>query len=121
MNWINIEKDETLEELKNGSFNQPVIIYKHSTRCSISATTLFRLERGWNFDEIGDCKLYFLDLIRYRKISNEIADMFNVEHQSPQVLVIVNGSCIYHASHLSINYASINEAIKSSKFESQRL
>jgi bacillithiol system protein YtxJ len=84
------------------------MIFKHSTRCSISSSALNRVERNWN-NEQDDVKVkpFYLDLIAYRNISNEIAKKWNIEHQSPQVLIIKKGACIYTETHMGINYEEI--------------
>jgi bacillithiol system protein YtxJ len=89
-----------------------VLIFKHSTRCSISSMALNRLESRWKDDE--KIQAWYLDLLAHRDISNEIASVFNVEHASPQVLVIKNGKCIYHNSHNGISVPDILEAINHS-------
>lgn len=112
MNWIALTDVSQLQTIKEESFNQPVMILKHSTTCSISGTALNRLERNWNQEKVGELKPYYLDLLRFRPISTEIADTFNVEHQSPQVLIIQNGECIYNASHFDISFAKlVNEVV----------
>lgn len=88
-----------------------VLIFKHSTRCSISSMALNRLETKWIDNE--KIPAYYLDLLNHRDISNEIAHVFAVEHASPQVLLIKNGVCIYNASHTDISAADILEATKS--------
>lgn len=113
MDWISIKEEQELDQIKEISRSQPVLIFKHSTRCTISSTALNRLERAWKPEEVKDLKPYYLDLITYRSVSNKIADSFKVPHESPQVLIIKNGECIYDASHLSINYQDIlKEAAK---------
>lgn len=82
------------------------MIFKHSTRCSVSRMALDRLERKWS-PEAGNIKPYFLDLISYREISNRVAAQFNVEHESPQVLVIRNGAAIFDTSHFDIDFGDI--------------
>jgi bacillithiol system protein YtxJ len=101
MNWINLTDIDQLEEIIDASQSEAVVIFKHSTRCSISSTALNRLERAWNLE---NAKAYYLDLIAYRSISAEIAERFEVEHQSPQVLIIKNGECVYHESHWDISF-----------------
>ena len=97
--------------LESSSPDFAVLIFKHSTRCSISSMALNRLESKWVDNE--SIPAYYLDLLNYRPISSEIADLFSVEHASPQVLLIKNGSCIYHASHTNISAADILEAANS--------
>lgn len=106
MNWHPLNDEKQLSQIRTQSHSEPVVIFKHSTRCSISSMALNRLERSETPDGI---KFYFLDLIRYRSISNKIAEVFSVHHESPQVLVIRGGECIYDESHGSIHMADIAE------------
>ena len=106
MNWITLTSESQLEEIRTVSAQEPVVIFKHSTRCSISAMVKARLERagapkGLNF--------YYLDLISHRTISNRIADDFAVEHESPQVLLIRDGQCVYDESHTGISMDELME------------
>lgn len=109
MNWNTIETESDLEKLIEESHTQPILLFKHSTRCSISATALGRIERNWTSDNYKLIKPYFLDLITYRNISNEIADKFKVLHESPQVLLIKNGVSVYNNSHMGISLPAILE------------
>ena len=107
IDWIDLREQAQIETIREESKKQPVLIFKHSTRCSISRTALDRLERHWK----PEIKTYFLDLLSYRSISNQIADYFGVEHESPQVLVLKDGKPVYVRSHLSINASEIENAI----------
>lgn len=93
-----------LEQIKADSFQKPQVIFKHSTRCSISAVARQRLQKGALPPEID---FYYLDLLSFRSLSNQIADLFGVQHESPQVLLIKNGACIYDESHLGISMSEI--------------
>lgn len=110
--WTQLTTANQLENIQAESQSQPVIIFKHSTRCSISKATLDRLERKWNKEELPLVKPYFLDLLSYREISNRIAETFQIEHESPQVLIIYNGKAVYDKSHFEIDFASIKNAVK---------
>lgn len=105
MKWIDLTSEGQLAEIKEESKKQPIVIFKHSTRCSISLMVKSRLERENNNEQLP---FYYLDLIRYRGISNKIADDFHVYHESPQVLLIKNGECVYDESHNGINMTDIN-------------
>ena len=109
MDWQELKEIEEIEKIKELSNTQPVLIFKHSTRCSISSASLDRLERNWKEAEMAGVKSYYLDLISYRPVSNKIQDTFHIEHQSPQVLIIKNGRCVYDASHIDINYKDLKE------------
>lgn len=93
------------------SRHSPILIFKHSTRCGISSMAKNRLERSWNEKDSVRVQPYLLDLIRYRSVSDAVESEFNVMHQSPQVLIITNGQCIYEASHLGINYEDLMEKV----------
>jgi bacillithiol system protein YtxJ len=102
MNWHPLTELSQIDHLLEESQQQAVVVFKHSTRCSISSTALSRLERQWNLAD-SQVKAYFLDLIRYREISNRIAEVLGVVHESPQLLFIHQGKCVHHSSHLAID------------------
>lgn len=112
MKWNELSDVQQLPLIDMESEQQPVLILKHSTRCNISAAALSRLERNWKDEDNKELKPYFLDLLQHRDVSNTIADLYAVEHQSPQVLVIKNGSCVYSATHTAINYTELMEQVK---------
>ena len=110
MQWIQLTEEEQLKQIVEKSKEKPQVIFKHSTRCSISALVLQRLQKAAQPQEID---FYFLDLIRYRHLSNKIAEAFKVHHESPQALVIRDGQCVYHESHLGISMEEIAETVHS--------
>lgn len=109
MNWNILDKEEQLNGIKEASFNKTQLIFKHSTRCIISKMALKNFENDFNLEDTIDA--YYLDLIAYRNISNEIASLFKVEHQSPQILVIKNGVVAYNESHEGIDAKVLNKFI----------
>ena len=112
MDWIALREPKQLEEILAESKKNPVLIFKHSTRCNVSRAALDRLERKWDSQSVGDVKPYFLDLISYRDISNRIEEMFQVEHHSPQILVISDGRSVLDLSHFEIDVDRIKSVIK---------
>ena len=118
MNWKKLEKIEQLIDIDVASHEVPVLIFKHSTRCSISSAALARLERSWEEEAMPEIQVYFLDLLANRTTSNAIAEHYEVEHQSPQALLIRKGDCAYHESHMGIDYEEIKRiALKKSLTE----
>lgn len=101
MKWFSLESVHDVEAIIDRSRVVPCLILKHSTSCPISSMAKNRLEQGWDFPE-EELEAYYLDLLRHRDVSNHIAAEFGVRHESPQVLLIRDGQCTYHASHLSI-------------------
>lgn len=107
MDWIKLENLDQLAEAKAKSTEKPVMIFKHSTRCSISSMALNRIIRSWKPEDREKVIPYLLDLIAFREISDQISREFGVFHQSPQVILIKNGQAIYDASHMGINFQDI--------------
>ncbi len=108
MNWINLTSEQELDKIKQESNTQPVLIFKHSTRCSISSMAKNRLDKAQAPEDI---LYYYLDLIQYRSVSNKVAEVFSVHHESPQVLLIKNGECVYEESHNGIRMDDILEQL----------
>ena len=104
MNWISLQDENQVREIKENSNIRPQVIYKHSVRCGVSSVVKSRLEKA---KLPSDIDYYFLDIIHYRSISNKIAEEFRVYHESPQVLIIRNGECVYDESHMGITAQEI--------------
>lgn len=100
INWIELIELSQLEELRNNSKDKLVVIFKHSTRCGISRSVLRKFEKATKSND--NVAFYFLDLIKYRNISNAISSEFNVHHQSPQVILIKNKISVANESHYDI-------------------
>ncbi|MCE7057501.1 bacillithiol system redox-active protein YtxJ [Algoriphagus sp. AGSA1] len=107
MNWNKLTEDNQLSEIKSLSKEMPVLIFKHSTRCSISSMALERLSRKWKEEDNEKIAPFYLDLISFRQLSDLVAREFGVPHESPQLLVVKNGVAVYHASHFDISYADL--------------
>lgn len=101
INWIPLQDLGQLNEIMTLSNERPVVIFKHSTRCSVSRMALKQFENEFDLSDTLDA--YFLDLLEHRDISNEIASRFGVHHQSPQLLLIKEGKSVYDVSHSDID------------------
>jgi bacillithiol system protein YtxJ len=106
VNWIELSEEQQINSIKEKSKLTPQLIFKHSTRCSISSVAKNRLEKAQHPEGVD---FYFLDLLKHRNISQKIAADFDVFHESPQVLLIRNGECIYDESHSGITMSEIAE------------
>lgn len=113
INWIKLDNLIQLNQIQSNSHQKPTIIFKHSTSCSVSRMALKNFEN--EFDSQNDVETYFLDLLTYREISNQIATQFAVVHQSPQLLFIRNGKCVYNVSHSDIDALELKNKISISK------
>ena len=104
MNWIDLSDPSQLMLIEERSKTKPQVIFKHSTRCSISGTAKYRLESARSSDAVD---FYYLDLLAHRDLSRLVADHFQVPHASPQVLVIKDGRCVFDESHMGIRMEEI--------------
>jgi len=104
--WIALNSIEQLDDIVLASKTRKQLIFKHSTRCGISRMVLNQFIDAYNVD--SDFDLYYLDLLVYRHVSNEVAYKFQVMHESPQLLVINKGKITAHASHGAINSVDLN-------------
>lgn len=109
--WNNLESVEQLEIIRSKSDTKPQLIFKHSTRCNISSMAKGRLERELPKFELAP-EVHYLDLLKFRSLSNLIANSYGIEHQSPQALLIYKRNCIYNESHGVISVDEIMNLLK---------
>ncbi|MFD2567690.1 bacillithiol system redox-active protein YtxJ [Pseudotenacibaculum haliotis] len=108
--WIPLTSIQQLDTIKKESKNETVLIFKHSTRCGISRMVIKQFEK--KFDEsMNSVKVYYLDLLSYRDVSDEVGYTFQVMHQSPQLLIIKNEIAVAHTSHYDITQVDISKFI----------
>jgi bacillithiol system protein YtxJ len=106
--WNRLISVNQLIEIEKESFHQPIAIFKHSTRCGTSSMALRQFESQFETDNTS-VKLYFLDLLSFKDISNEIAIRFQVFHESPQLIVLKDGNTIHHSSHHQIDASLLEQ------------
>lgn len=109
INWIPLQHLGQLDEMVAFSGQKPAVVFKHSTRCSVSRFALKQFENQFDIEDEVDA--YYLDLLEYRDISNEIASRFGVHHQSPQLLLIKAGKSVYDVSHSDIDAGELKGKI----------
>ncbi len=108
--WKNLNTLSDLDTIRNESYQNAVVIFKHSTQCAISSMVKNRLESS--FEPIANETYYYLDLLRYRDISNAIAEQLKVHHESPQIILIKEGEVVYEESHMQIYFSDLKEQIQ---------
>lgn len=108
--WHVLGNGDQLDKIVEESTTKPVAIFKHSTRCGISRGVLKLFEKSYDLKD-EQLKLYYLDLLKNRDISNEIANRFNVHHESPQIIVLKNGEVVHHDSHHGIQASNLSKYI----------
>lgn len=109
--WERLTSVDQLKKVIEGSTEKPVLLFKHSTRCSISTMAMNGFQRSWS-GTIEEIDIFYLDLLSYRDVSNAMAEETGVLHQSPQVIVLKNKKVVYTATHSSIDARSALNSIK---------
>ncbi len=111
--WNELISVNYLNEIINASNSAPILFFKHSSRCSISNMALSRINNG--FSLYFPCETYLINVLLNREVSNKLAEITSVEHQSPQVIIFYNKKVIYSASHNQIKAEAIALKIKGLK------
>ena len=104
MHWIHLTSEDQLQKIIVKSQEKPQVIFKYSSSCHLSEIVFQRLQKNCCQ---GDVDFHFLDFTNYSHISEKVAEVFGVLHQSPQILVINEGHCIFHESHPEISLEGI--------------
>lgn len=105
MKWNELRSESDWQKAMERSCERPVVVFKHSTRCSVSAMAKRSVESSWEFGE-EQAEAYFLDLLAHREVSSRIASDTGIRHESPQLILLMNKSAVYSASH---NYIDTGE------------
>ncbi|WP_127844755.1 bacillithiol system redox-active protein YtxJ [Psychroflexus aestuariivivens] len=108
--WRTLETVGQIDSVKKLSQEKVVVIFKHSTTCGISNMVWHQFQTEIDFDN-SKIEMLYLDLLSNRDVSNEVSRVFQVLHQSPQILVIKNGEVLHHASHAAIRISDIRSFI----------
>ncbi len=109
--WNELKELSQLDKIEQESEDKYVAILKHSTRCGVSSMVLRMFESEYSIPDDAPVKLYFLDLISHREVSNEIENRFGVRHESPQLIIIKDAQVVHHASHQQVQAAKLEELI----------
>lgn len=108
--WIPLNSVEQLKEIEQKSVTKTQVIFKHSTSCGISRMVLNMFTDKFDIAS-NQMDIYFLDLLANRDVSNETGIHFQVFHQSPQLLIIKNGTTVFHTSHGAISEVQLEQYI----------
>ena len=108
INWLHLINIDQIKQIRSLSKSETVFIFKHSTRCGISKMVIKRFENMFN-ESMSNVKVYYLDLLNYRDVSDKVGVTFNVIHQSPQLLIIKNEVSVFNASHQDITSIKLQD------------
>lgn len=110
LNWIPLKSIDQLMDIVKTTHDKPILLFKHSTRCSISAMAKSSLERNWSTGA-DLCDTYLLDLLSHRDVSDKISEITGLRHESPQAIVLKGDEIIYDDSHSGIDARRIESIL----------
>ena len=110
LSWTPLISVDEINTIKEISKNHSILIFKHSTSCGISRMVMKQFESLFN-EENKQLKVYYLDLLNFREVSSKLSEVFQVIHQSPQLLVIKNEISVYDESHYEITKVNLSKYI----------
>jgi bacillithiol system protein YtxJ len=103
--FVKVTDTKEFQELADRSKDQPVVIFKHSLTCPISAAAYEQMA-----ELAGEVAL--VEVQNARELSAEIENRLKINHESPQVLVLRNGQVVWEASHFKITADAVAEAVR---------
>ncbi len=106
--WKNLTEERQIQEIIELSHEKPQLIFKHSTRCSISVMAKSRMDTEWNLENVEP---WYLDLLSYRNVSNAVASQLGIQHESPQAILLKDGVVVHHTSHNAILVRDITKHV----------
>ena len=104
--FFEIDDRTALESLMTDSNQKPVIVFKHSNACSISARAYREMEKV-------EADVNILVVQSAREVSRELANLTGVRHETPQVIVLRDGKAVWNASHFDVQAGAVAKALES--------
>jgi bacillithiol system protein YtxJ len=102
---------EQWEEALKGTSNRPLLVFKHSTSCSVSAGAIEEFTNYVEDSKSSPIDFAIVHVIEERPVSNAIAEQLGVKHASPQAILVKDGAPIWDTSHWHITYAFLTEKL----------
>ena len=109
MSKIDWNQINSFNELLNFNKNY-VLLFKHSPRCIVSRIAFSRFESDFS-KEANISEYIFIDVLKMKSLSDEIAKNYSIYHESPQIILLKDNNVIFHTSHLDISFSNINKYI----------
>lgn len=100
-----IEDTAALDNLLVDSDARPIVVFKHSNSCPISAAAYREMQQLEN-------EVLLVEVQSAREVSRELADRTGIRHESPQVIVFRNGVAVWNASHYSVNAREVERVLE---------
>jgi len=105
--FLKLADQETFDRLLDDSKDHPVVVFKHSNSCGISAAAYREMAQ---LDNIN-----LLEIQTARELSREVANVTGVEHESPQVIILKDGKAVWNASHYAVKAGAVADAVEANK------
>jgi bacillithiol system protein YtxJ len=112
--FLKVTDSDELDKLLLSSKQRPVVVFKHSNSCPISAAAYREMQ------QLED-EVVLVEVQKARQLSRDLADRTGIRHESPQVIVLRNGKAVWNASHYRVNAREVAKALEANGTESTGL
>jgi bacillithiol system protein YtxJ len=102
---------DELEQTLANSHERPVLLFKHSYACGVSAEALEELRSHIEENSAAEVHYAMVTVQTHREVCNTITERLGVRHETPQAILVRNGRAIWSASHFRVNVAEIQKAL----------
>jgi bacillithiol system protein YtxJ len=101
---------DELERVLAESRQRPLLLFKHSYSCGVSAEALDEL-LSHLADARPGARYAMVTVQTHRDVSNAIARKLGVRHETPQALLVRDGEVVWSASHFRVNATELEKAL----------
>lgn len=108
MAFLPLTSASDLAEALATSYEQPVVLYKHSATCPLST----RARRAVQPIAEGAVPTYEVVVQQARPVSQQISTELGIRHETPQVLIVHHGTPVFETSHGAVTTAAVHEALQ---------
>lgn len=100
-----------LKDVIQQSDKQPVLFFKHSNTCGISQRAFGEFERYLDSPESLAVRNYVIVVQTAREVSNELARLTAIQHESPQAILVHGGKAVWNDSHMALKTDRLKAAV----------
>ncbi|MGO4183309.1 bacillithiol system redox-active protein YtxJ [Paenibacillus sp. TAF43_2] len=111
MSYKEITSIEEWNNIYEASATRPLVVFKHSTTCPVSANAYQEFNQYLDGKPREDVEYVLVKVIESRPVSNQIAEDTSVKHESPQIIFIEKKEKVWTTSHWSITKAHITAVL----------
>lgn len=111
MSYTDVTSTAALAEMITLSEQQPVLFFKHSRTCGISDRAFREFERYLQSPESTQVRNCVIVVQTAREVSNSLARLMGIEHETPQAILVRDGRAVWNDSHMALKSEALKMAV----------